>query len=99
MDNVPSNTIMWAGIVGFVMPVAVAVVMQSGWSDRVRSLVGFACCLIAGAGTAWFAGNFDGRDIVSCVLVTFTIAIATYYGFWRPTGIAPRIESATSRHE
>ena len=96
MENVPSNAVMWAGIVGFLMPVVVSVLVQTGWNDRAKSVVAFVSCLIAGAGTAYFSGNFVGQDIVTCALITFTVAIATYYGFWKPSGMAGRIEAATT---
>ena len=96
METVPGNAVMWAGIMGFVMPVLVSVIVQTGWNSRAKSVVAFVSCLIAGAGTAYFAGNFVGQDIVTCALITFTVAISTYYGFWRPTGMAGRIEAATT---
>lgn len=96
MTDVPTNAVMWAGVVGFLMPILVSIVVQASWPDWAKSLVAFAASLIAGAGTAHFAGNLVGRDVVSNALIVFTVGIATYYGFWKPTGIAPKIESATS---
>lgn len=96
MQQVPSNAVMWAGMVGFLMPLAISVIKQTWWPDWVKSVVAFACCFAAAVGTAYFNGNFDGRDVVTCFLVTFTIAMGSYYGFWKPTGIAPRLERATT---
>lgn len=91
-----SNAAMWAGLVGFFLPLIVSVVVQQRWSDMQKATATFCCCIVAAAGTAWFNGMLDVSDIARCFLIVFTLAIATYYGFWKPTGVAPRIESATS---
>lgn len=91
-----NNAAMWAGLVGFFMPIAVSIVVQQRWTDAQKSAAAFCCCIVAAAGTAWFGGMFDAVDIARNFLIVFTLAVATYYGFWKPTGIAPRIESATS---
>lgn len=95
MNSVPNNITMWAGIVGFFLPIAISVITQSGWNDRVKSVIAFICCLIASIGTAYFSGNFAGQDIVTCALIVFTLAIASYVGFWKPSGIAGAIRSVT----
>lgn len=95
MPDVPSNLVMWNGIIGFGMPIILSVLIQSRWPEWAKSLVAFVACLVAGYGTAYFAGNLDGRDWVSGALVVFTVAIASYYGLWKPSGIAPAIRRIT----
>ena len=90
------NAEMWALVVGFVIPPLLAVIQQPKWTSLVRSLVMFAAALVAGAGTAYFAGSFEGKDAVSAVLIVLVTAISTYEGFWKKTGAAPAIEKATS---
>lgn len=87
---------MWAGLVGFVLPPIMSIIIQSGWSTRVQAIVAFVVSVLAGAGTAYFSGNFVDRDVISCALIVFTVGIATYYGFWKPTGISPSIERVTT---
>lgn len=96
MSQVPSNLVMYSGLIGFFLPVIMAVILQSWWSDRVKAIAAFAVSMIAGAGTAYFSGNFDGRDVVTCALITLTVGISTYYGFWKPTGLAPALQAATT---
>ena len=86
---------MWAGIVGFLMPLLISVIKQATWSEATKSVFAFGACLVASLGTAYFSGNFAGQDIVTCVLITFTIAIGAYYGFYKPTGISKAIEAKT----
>jgi VIT1/CCC1 family predicted Fe2+/Mn2+ transporter len=91
----------WAFIVGFFLPVAIAVIQQAGWSERVRAVVAFLACVVAGLGTAYFGGDLSGsvdpRSVISDVLIVLVTAISTYKAFWKPTGVAPAVEEATSR--
>ena len=90
MDQVPSNVVLWTGLVGFLLPPALAIVLQQGGSSQVKSVV-------AGFGLAYWQGNLDGADVATAALIVLTVAQATYQGFWKPTGIAVGIEAATSR--
>lgn len=91
-----SNLEMWALVVGFLLPPVLSIVMQTGWSEAVQSVVAFLGCALAGAGTAYFQGDLTGRRFVEAGLVVLVTAIATYKGFWKPTRISPTIEKATS---
>lgn len=94
--EVVTDAQMWALIVGFLSPLLIAVVQQPKWSNRLRVLVTVAWSVVAGGGTAYFAGEFSGRGVVSAALVVCVTAIATYSNLWKPTRIAPMIEAATS---
>jgi hypothetical protein len=91
-----SNLVMWAGVVGFFMPILLAIVQQPSWSSPVRSMVMFVASVIAGAGTVYFQGAWDTTNLVTTILFVMVTAIATYKGLWKETGIAPKVEAATS---
>jgi len=89
---------MWAIIVGFFSPIVLSVIQQPKWSERVQSIVAFVYSLIAGAITAYFSGAFDSvANAVTAILLVLVATIAFYKGFWKPTGVSPAIEGATSR--
>lgn len=87
---------MYALLVGFFLPPVMAIIIQTGWAERVKAVVAFAACLVAGAGTAYFQGDLTGKRFVSAALIVMTVGLATYRNFWKPTGIAPAIESKTN---
>ena len=91
-----SNLEMWALVVGFLLPPALSIVIQTGWSAQVQAVVAFLACALAGAGTAFFQGDLTGRRFVEAGLVVLVTTIATYKGFWKPTEVSPTIEKATS---
>jgi L-lactate permease len=87
---------MWALVVGFLLPPALSVLLQTKWPDSVKSVVAFLVSLLAGAGTAYFSADLTGRSWVSASLVVFVTAVATYKNFWKQTGVSPAIESKTN---
>ena len=96
MDQVPSNYVMWTGLVAFLLPPVLSIVMQQGWSAQAKSVVAFVACVVAAVGLAFWQGNLDGRDVAASALVIVTVAQATYQGFWRPSGISGAVESRTT---
>lgn len=94
--DVNTNLVMWSGIVGFFMPIVISVIQQPSWSSQVRSLVMFVASIIAAVGTVFFEGKFTGVDLATALLTVMTVTIATYTGFWKQTGVAPKLEMATS---
>lgn len=91
-----SNLLMWSLVIGFFMPPVQSVIQQTKWSARFRALVNFLACAIAGAGIAYFQGDFSDRRFVESSLVVLVTAISVYSGTWKPSGISPTIEKATS---
>lgn len=91
-----SNLEMWSLIVGFLLPPVLAFVIQTGWSQRLQSVVAFAAAAVAGAATAYFQGELTKERFVESGLFVLVTTIATYKGFWKPTGVAPAIETKTN---
>jgi hypothetical protein len=96
MDYTLTDAGMWALIVAFASPLVLAIVQQPRWSAAVRAVVTVLFSALAGTLTAYFAGAFTGRNVVSTILLVLVATIVFYKGFWKPTGVAPGIESATS---
>lgn len=91
-----SNAELWAAALGYVLPPVIAVVAQPRWSGTVKGLLMLAVAVLDGLGTAYFNDQFGGKSIVTCML-TAAIAIGiAYHTVWKPSGIAPGIERATS---
>jgi len=93
------NLAMWSLVVGFFTPPVLAVIQQPKWSATVRAIVGFLFALVVGGVTAWLTGSLNVNDWVSAALIVLVSAITTYKGFWKETGVAQKIEAATSAKE
>ena len=92
-----SDLAMWSLLVGALAPPVIAIIQQPTFSVRARAMITLVICLVLGAGTAWFGGELTGRSITSAVLLVLVAALSTYTAMWKPLGVAPAIEGATSR--
>jgi hypothetical protein len=102
MDNlIPADmtdAAMWAVIVGFFVPVVVNFIVSADWKPATKTVIAFVTSAVAGAGTAFFTGAYEGLGVPSAILLTFVVAIAAYAQFWKqvaPTmqrGAAAKIE-------
>lgn len=90
-----SNLALWTSVVAFFAPVVLDLIIQSGWSKRVQSIVAFAASAVIGVASAFFSGAFTGVGVVTGILLAFVVTITAYKGFWKP--VAPGLKDATSR--
>jgi hypothetical protein len=100
-DLIPADmtdAAMWAVIVGFFIPVIINFIVSATWSPALKATVAFLVSAVAGAGTAWFTGAYEGLGIPSAILLTFVVAIAAYSQFWK--NVAPTMQrNATVKME
>ena len=95
--EVSSNQAMWAAVAGWFVPLLISAIVQTGWDSRAKSLAAFAVCVGVAAVTAWLAGQLTLEDLVTSGLIVVVTAKTSYEALWKPTGVAPAIERATSR--
>lgn len=87
---------MWSFLVGALLPPFIAVLQQPKWSDAVRAVATLFVCIAVGAVTTSLEhGLHADEHLATSVLMMLVSAYTTYKNFWKPTGIAPAIESAT----
>ncbi|MGW9029907.1 hypothetical protein ACWGQ5_38550 [Streptomyces sp. NPDC055722] len=91
-----SNAELWAAALGYVLPLVIAVVNQPSWRGWVKGLLMLVVAAGDGVGTAYFGDQFHGRPVVSCVLIAAIAIGVAYHTVWKPSGIAPALERATS---
>ena len=80
-----------AALAGLALPLVLSMVNQRGWSGQTKSFIMFAACLVVTAADRLLTGTSTGDELV----VVLTATVSSYYGFWKPTGIAGRVEDAT----
>lgn len=92
-----TNLDLWAVVIGTIAPLVIAVVQQKPWPSHVKAIITVISSILIGLGNVYFNGQFDVKDIARSILLVFVATIAAYQGLWKPTGVAPAIESATSK--
>lgn len=99
MNTVTNNLTtqdMWTILVGFLMPILVALVNQTHWSKPLRAVVSFAICIVVAIADVLIQGSWNGHDLTRTLVLIAFVAYTSYQLFWRPSNIAPAIEAATS---
>lgn len=87
-----------AVISGLIVPLITAIVTKDVASRAIRAWCTAILSAVAGgiAVATQTAGHIVIGQWVDGIFMSFFTAIATYYGFWKPTGTAPAISSATA---
>jgi amino acid permease len=87
----------WQYILGVVLPLVTAWLMAAGWSSRTKALFMLAVSAVACLGTMYLQGDLNdvsATNVVDKFLGLVVLVIGFYYGVWKPTGLAPRLEVA-----
>jgi uncharacterized membrane protein YoaK (UPF0700 family) len=84
-----------SAIVGAFLPLAIAVIQKTDWSQAVKSIVALAACVVAALITVAIEGNFNFDDIVTSLSVVYALAMVSYHSLWKPTNVAPAIQAKT----
>lgn len=84
-------------VVGSLLPNLIAIIVQPRWRPETRGLVTFAVCVVAGLLIALVQGQIgSGQDIATSIVAVLITSQVMYSTLWKPSGVAPAIESATS---
>jgi len=83
-------------IVAFFFPLVMAFLKQDGWSQRVNSILSAIVAAIAAVVTTAADGNLSFAHWGESFVLIFTVAVAAYHGLWKPSGVEPAIQTATS---
>ena len=91
-----------AALVGSFLPPFIAVLQQSSWSAAKKHVVALIVSLIAAFITTYATGTLkvgnwtDVSWLFSDFALVWGAGQITYHGLWKPSQIAPAIESATN---
>ncbi|HRD17078.1 MAG TPA: hypothetical protein PK181_09640 [Methanothrix soehngenii] len=80
-------------VVAVVLPVLVGLVTKEVTSSGVKAVLLAALSALAGLGTAYVNSNgVLSTEALQGAVEYFVIAVATYYGIWKPTGVAAKAQ-------
>lgn len=85
-------------LAGLVIPLLVGVVTKKLADSWVKAVTNFALSALSGGLAVAIAadGMVHLRDWIVAMVSTWIVSIATYYGFWKPTGVALQVQDATA---
>ncbi|MGG7574076.1 hypothetical protein [Streptomyces sirii] len=86
--------------VGALLPLLTAIVQRPAWSTEVKKVVAVVLALVAGVVTVAASGGWEQFQHGTLTFATLTAVLAasqsTYDLVWKPSKVAPAIESVTS---
>lgn len=87
-----------AYIGGVIVPIITAIVTKQVASPVIKALCTAVLATVAGliAVAIEQKGAIDAAVWIDAIVKSMVAAWASYYGFWRPTTIAPKVQSATA---
>jgi hypothetical protein len=91
-----SNLAMWSLIVGALTPPLVAIVQRPTFNPTFRVIIMIGSAAIDGVAVAWLQGDLNLARFTNSALIAGVAIISAYYGIWKPSGIAPKTEKATT---
>lgn len=79
-------------LVGTLLPILVAVITDRAASGAVKAVTLLALAAVSSFLSAWLVAlntgaDFDFSQAAFGVLVTFIVAVATHFGFWKPASV------------
>lgn len=84
-------------LLGTIVPLVVALVNKSRANRALKSLSNVLLSALAAVIALWAKNdlNTDLWTSLNAFITALTASIASYYGVWKPTGVAPAIAGAT----
>lgn len=93
----------WALIVGAITPFLISVINNPRYSNQLRQAIAVGVSLVVGIITVVIGGtvldwSLTLTNILFIIAGVVGAAQAFYSLVWKPTGVAPRVEAATSKN-
>lgn len=97
-DVVTLDVSLLALLSGFIVPILTAIVTTKWSASALKAVVTAVLAVLAGSIAVWIehAGHADISQFGMAAFEAAIVAWASYYGFWKPTGITPGLQSATA---
>jgi len=83
--------------IGAGLPIVASVLKQDRFGPRANAMIGAALAVVAATVVAAAVHEFTPGGVGIGFTAMYTAAVAFDHGLWKPTGIAPRIQTRTSR--
>lgn len=84
-------------ISGVVIPLLVGILTKMDASSALKSICNAALSALGSVLATMQLELWDWKWFFISWASTFTVSIASYYGLWKPTTVAPKVQEATGR--
>jgi hypothetical protein len=87
-----SDMTLFALVSGVVIPLLVALLSKLNASSTVKSVLNFGLSALSGLLITVNQDSFAWKPFLVNFAFTWIVAVATYYGLWKPTGTAQKVQ-------
>lgn len=86
-------------LLGVVIPIVVGIVTKIDAAPGLKAVLNALLSAITGALNLVLTneGALVWREFVTSIALAWLVSVATYYGLWKPTGVAGTVATATAR--
>ncbi|MFD7830712.1 hypothetical protein [Streptomyces sp. MJM8645] len=100
LDSLVVHSAGYGAAVGSVLPILAAIVLRPHWSPKAKQMIVGVLAGISGAATVAAQGGFSDPvrpgALLTAIVAVFAASEVSYAALWHRSGIAPKIEIATS---
>jgi hypothetical protein len=84
----------WFDMVSLILPALISMIVKPNWSNGVKYCVAFGVSFCGALGQVLFEGDCQPcwENFPKILGKTFMLVMGSYAAFWRPTGLAEKIE-------
>lgn len=86
----------WSALVGFLLPLVVAVIQRPSFSKRMRTIIGIIGSVVAAFFAAWAQGKLNWEGWATSLIFISLTSWTSYLAVWVPAGAAAWVEAKTS---
>lgn len=92
-----NDTVSWGLLAGVFTPLLTSLAQRPNFSKQKRTVVGVAVSILIGVLACLVDGTLsEPTTLLATVAAVVTVAAATYKTLWQPSGVAGKVELATS---
>ncbi len=85
-------------LLGFVLPLFVGIVTKKVESRQLKGVLLLTASALSGLlSSSLTTGGVLSKDAIIAGITTYGIALASYYGVWKPTGTAEHLQEHVGR--
>ena len=87
----------WSVLISVILPALISIIVKPEWSNSAKVLTAFALSFALAAVQVLVSGNFNVADMGKTLSEVFVLVMGSYAIFWRPSGVAQKIEENINR--
>jgi hypothetical protein len=91
-----SDATLLATLAGVIVPLLVGIVTKLEAPAGLKAMVNAALTALGGLVATIVPGDFHWHPFLASWATAWVVSVATYYGLWRPTGVAPAVQQSTA---